>query len=129
MSIWEDWNDDERDSAEAPELMAANPIPLADRRAIDLVECPSCRTVQSIGSVEAMEERTVKARDERGRKRDHTLNGVFCGVPSCGRLLFDQDGWVRHLADRRVFDRDHDATAEHAGGDSSEADAAIEGAA
>lgn len=124
MSIW----DDEQELPQDTELAPANPVPLADRRAIDLIECPSCRTVQSIGSVDEIEEREEPVRDERGRKRKKTLRGVFCGVPSCGRWLFDQNGFLEHMADRRVFDRDQEA-AEQRAGERPEADATLEGAA
>lgn len=110
-----------------PRLTAANPTPLAQRRSIDLVECPSCRTVQSIGDVETAERREIEVLNDRGKERGDTVDrrGVFCGVPGCGQLLFDEDGWIEHLADRRVFDRDQ-AADDPNGGIPGDAEAAAE---
>lgn len=69
-------------------------------RPCDLVVCPRCLAVRYIGLAQ-LEERTPPG---FGAKK---VRGVFC--PGCDQLLFDQNSWADHLADRKIFDRAKEA--------------------
>ena len=68
-------------------------------RPCDLIVCPRCLAVRYIGRVQ-LEERTKEWTLDKVR-------GVFC--PGCDQLLFTEESWTEHLADRKVYDRQKEA--------------------
>lgn len=67
-------------------------------RPCDLIVCPRCLAVRYIGRVQ-LEERTKELFDK--------VRGAFC--PGCDQLLFTEESWTEHLADRKVYDRQKEA--------------------
>ena len=83
---------------------AVRPIHLEDISPVDLVVCPSCRTVISLSGVEDVEELEGSGFVSRTRL------GVFC--PNCEQKLFDHRTWAKHLAERLRFDEEEGSDAE-----------------
>jgi hypothetical protein len=65
-------------------------------RPCDLVVCPRCLAVRYIGRAQ------FEVRTKPGFSGEK-VRGVFC--PGCDQLLFDENSWTDHLADRKVYDR------------------------
>lgn len=68
-------------------------------RPCDLVVCPECLAVRYIGRAN-LESRTFDA----SLFTEKTAKGVFC--PGCDQLLFDEESWIEHLAERKHYDNE-----------------------
>ena len=69
-------------------------------RPCDLVVCLRCLAVRYIGRVQ------FEVRTKPGFAGEK-VRGVYC--PGCDQLLFDENSWTDHLADRKVYDRGKEA--------------------
>jgi len=66
-------------------------------RPCDLVICPECLAVRYIGRSELETRR-------HGVFESSETKGVFC--PGCDQLLFTEETWIQHLAERRYYDNE-----------------------
>ena len=77
-------------------------------RGIDLGICPGCGAVVSFADVEHVEERTYHRDPDAvfASSGPVTVKGVWCRVPNCDQMLFDDEAWFDHLVNRKAWDRE-----------------------
>jgi len=80
-------------------LEVRKPLQLETVSPVDLVICPTCRTVVSLAGIDSVETRP----GERGLfSEPEGVKGVYCPNSGCGQRLYSEQSWTQHLVARRV---------------------------